>query len=308
MPELPEVESLRLGLVKHIIGSKILKVEVKNEKLIAGKGTTRKADKNKTKEFVEELKGKKIVEIDRRAKNLIIKLEDKNKDKNPIILVHLKMTGQLVFEGKERTLGGHPIQESEGKLPHKHTYIIFHLDNGTLYYNDVRQFGYVLYIPHLVSPYQGKGQNIEHFKDLGMEPFSENFTEKYFRDEIKKYNSPIKKVLLDQKIVVGCGNIYCDEVLWHSSVLPSRICKTLTDTEIKNTYKYIKEILENAINAGGSSIANYLLADGSKGNYAHSHKAYKKENTKCTFPKCKGIIEKINFAGRGTHFCNVHQR
>jgi formamidopyrimidine-DNA glycosylase len=114
--------------------------------------------------------------------------------------------------------------------------------------------------------------------------------------------------------------------LWYSSVLPTRICKTLTDIEIKNIYKYIKIILENAINAGGSSVANYLLADGSKGNYAHSHKAYKKQGQKCTytspslFPttgvglsrrgkeQCSGTIEKINFAGRGTHFCPTHQK
>ncbi len=322
MPELPEVESLRRGLVKHIIGSTILKVEIRNEKLVSGKGTTRKANKDKTEEFVNNLQNKKIVEIDRRAKNLIIKLENtktSKKQKSGIILVHLKMTGQLVFAPttspnlslqKERNnsiIGGHPIQESEIKLPHKHTYIIFHLDNGTLYYNDVRQFGYVLYF---------ENENIlteeKHFENIGLEPFDKNFTLKYFKTEIeklkkKKSNLPIKKVLLEQKIVVGCGNIYCDEVLWHSSVLPTRLCKNLNENELEKIYNNIKIILHDAIESGGSSVANYLLADGSRGNYAHSHKAYKKDGQKCEYQKCKGVIEKINFIGRGTHFCPIHQ-
>jgi formamidopyrimidine-DNA glycosylase len=259
------------------------------------------------KEFIENLQNKTIKSIDRRAKNLIIEVTNEK-----IILIHLKMTGQLVFVASNKgrksgafspLVGGHPIQESEEKLPHKHTYIIFHLDNGTLYYNDVRQFGYVLYYPSKNILIEEK-----HFEDIGIEPFDKNFTLEYFNSEIKKYNSPIKKVLLDQKIVVGCGNIYCDEVLWHSSVLPTRSCKSLNKNEIEKIYNNIKIILQNAIESGGSSVANYLLADGSKGNYAHSHKAYKKDGQKCAFKRCIGTIEKINFTGRGTHFCPVHQK
>lgn len=339
MPELPEVEALRRGLVKKIIGSRILKVEIRNQKLVAGKGTTRKPSKKKTEEFISNLKNKKIVAIERRAKNLIFKL-----DTGEIILVHLKMTGQLVFKpeqtptnsplaGGEKmltntssakeslngvVLGGHPIEESELKLPHKHTYIIFILDNGTLFYNDVRQFGYVLYFANEKILEEEK-----HFEKIGIEPFDKNFTAKYFKDKIKeiskKRNPPIKKVLLDQEIVVGCGNIYCDEVLWASSVLPTRGIKSLKDLEIEKIYKNIKIILDKAINSGGSSVANYLLADGKRGNYADYHKVYQKEGERCQFTtptnsplkrgrtQCTGIIEKITFAGRGTHFCPVHQ-
>ncbi len=317
MPELPEVEALRRGLVKTIVGSTILEVKILNEKLVSGKGTTRYADKNKTTEFTENLRGKKIVEIQRRAKNLIIILETQE-----IILVHLKMTGQLVF-----------VPDKSPQFPHKHTYIIFKLDNGTLYYNDVRQFGYVLYfkeqLPHPASPYKGEEQLSDHFKNLGLEPFSENFTLEYFKNELKKmasksknsFSLPIKKVLLEQKIVVGCGNIYCDEVLWASSVLPTRPIKSLKDFELEKIYENIKIILERAINSGGSSIANYLLADGKRGNYADFHNAYQKTGQKCKFKSpqppldkggvapfiCTGIIEKINMSGRGTHFCQVHQ-
>lgn len=311
MPELPEVEALRRGLVQKIIGSKILNIKVLNEKLVAGKGTTRKANKIKTKEFIENLQNKKILDIKRRAKNLIFVLNTEE-----IILVHLKMTGQLVFVPKNKkekiSFGGHPIEESEIKLPHKHTYIIFELNNGTLYYNDVRQFGYCLYY---------KNEKIldeeKHFENIGLEPFDKKFSLKYFQEKIKELQNkkniiPIKKLLLDQKVVVGCGNIYCDEILWASSVLPTRPARSLRDLEIEKIYKNILNILDKAINSGGSSVANYLLADGKRGNYSDYHKAYRKQNTKCTFKEksfnCGGIITKITFAGRGTHFCPVHQK
>jgi formamidopyrimidine-DNA glycosylase len=310
MPELPEVEALRRGLVKSVVGSIVLKVQVLKEKLVSGKGTKRQASKEKTLEFIKGIKNKKILSIKRRAKNLIFELD------TGIILVHLKMTGQMVFVPKNHSTqfsGGHPMQESEGKLPHKHTYIIFHLDNGTLYYNDVRQFGYVLYYKseaHLDSE--------KHFENIGIEPFDENFTLEYFKEKIKQkvkksknansQSLAIKKVLLEQEIVVGCGNIYCDEVLWSSSVLPTRSLKSLKVNEIERMYENIKIILDKAINSGGSSIANYLLVDGSRGNYADYHNVYQKTGTQCKFTKCKGIIEKIVLSGRGTHFCPVHQK
>ncbi len=314
MPELPEVEALRRGLVQRIVGSKILKVEVRQEKIISGKGTTRKASKVKTSEFINGLEGKKILGIDRRAKNLIFNL-----DKESIILVHLKMTGQLVFKpsssknltpdprGSGVVFGGHPILETEMSLPHKHTHIIFTLDNGTLYYNDVRQFGYVLY-------YNDKNilEKENHFEGVGIEPFDKNFTLKYFTENIKNKTTPIKKLLLDQTVVVGCGNIYCDEVLWASSVLPQRPGNKIKVDEAKLIYENIKRILNKAIESGGSSVANYLLADGKRGNYADFHMAYKKEGTRCQFKvgkkQCSGTIKKITFAGRGTHFCPVHQK
>lgn len=308
MPELPEVEALRRSLEPFIVDSKILKIEVRNEKIIAGKGTKRKGSPENTKNFIKNLLGKKIVEIKRRAKNLIIVFDDKS-----ILLVHLKMTGQLVFVPKNKKqkvyAGGHPIEETETeKLPHKHTYIIFKLNNGTLFYNDVRQFGYCLYY---------KNENIlneeKHFENLGIEPFDKEFTLKYFTEKIENYkkgkaNPNIKKVLLEQEVVVGCGNIYCDEIFWASNIMPTRGIKSLQKDEIKKIYFNIIEILDKAINSGGSSVANYLLADGKRGNYADYHNVYQKTGKKCSKKNCKGIIQKINLAGRGTHFCPVHQK
>lgn len=305
MPELPEVEALRRSLEKVILNSKVTKVEVKNAKIISGNGTKRIPDKNKKKIFEENLLGKKIISLERRAKNIII-----NFDSGELLLVHLKMTGQLVFVSSEKSktnlknvLGGHPIEESELSLPHKHTYIIFNLNNGNLYYNDIRQFGYVLYFKS-----RSELDSLNHFDGLGTEPFDPEFTFTYFKTEILKKKSSIKKVLLEQSVVVGCGNIYADEVCHTSHVLPTRICNTLNETELKSIYKNIIQILDKAINSGGSSVANYLLADGKRGNYTDYHKVYKRENQKCLQKKCPGKITKIEHSGRGTHFCPICQK
>lgn len=299
MPELPEVESLRLGLKNKITKSKILNVEIIKPKLISGNGTLRKIDKKKTEEFKKEITGEKIIDIKRIAKNLIIELSNEK-----ILIVHLKMTGQLVFvdKNKNKILGGHPIIKSfVGDLPNKHTAIIFTLNNGTLFYNDVRMFGYVLYFKNIL---EAKKKDL--FKNIGLDPFDKNFTLEYFKKEIKKVNRNLKATLLDQKIVTGCGNIYTDEVCFASKVLPERNCKSLKDKEVENIYKNIKSILKSAIEHGGSSVSNYLLADGNRGNFARLHKVYGKAGEKCKV--CKNILERKIVAGRATVFCKICQK
>lgn len=299
MPELPEVESLRLGLLKKIINSKILSCEVLNPKLISGNSTRRIINKKKTADFINSVTNKKIKKIERIAKNLIFYFND-----NSALVIHLKMTGQLVFldKNKNKTLGGHPIIKSYTEtLPNKHTSIIFNLDNGTLFYNDVRMFGYVLYYKNIEE-----AKNSGHFKNIGLEPFDKNFSLEYFKQEIKKKNRNLKSVLLDQSIVNGCGNIYTDEICFASKIKPTRLCKTLTDKEIEILYKNIKKILNAAIENGGSSISDYLLADGSKGNYARYHKVYGKSGEKCK--KCKNILVKEIVAGRTTVYCDYCQK
>lgn len=294
MPELPEVESLRLGLNKKIVKSTIKSVEIIKPKLVAGNGTLRKINKKKTEEFIKEITGDKIKNIKRIAKNLIIEL-----DNEKILIVHLKMTGQLVFvdKNKKKTLGGHPIIKSYvDDLPNKHTAIIFNLNNGTLFYNDVRMFGYVLYFKNIL---EARSHGL--FKNIGLDPFDKNFTLEYFKKEIKKTNRNLKATLLDQKIVTGCGNIYTDEICFASKVLPERNCKSLKDREIESIYNNIKTILKSAIEHGGSSVSDYLLADGSRGNYARLHKVYGKGGEKCSI--CKNILERKIVAGRATVFC-----
>lgn len=304
MPELPEVESLRLGLVKSLIGAKILKVSVKKGKLVSGNGTIRKEDKVKIEEFESKMVGTTIQAIDRRAKNMLINLSN-----GGLILVHLKMTGQLVFvpnfkDSKSYTkpvLGGHPIKESTQELPHKHTYIIFELDNGNLYYNDVRQFGYMLYFAS-----QEEFEKLNHFDKIGVEPLTDDFEFADFNAQLTTKSSPIKTVLLDQSVVVGCGNIYCDESCFAAGILPTRPCNTLTKAETAKLFFQIKRILKLAIESGGSSIANYLLADGTRGNYADYHMVYGRKNKECL--TCGTKLETVQISGRTTVYCPKCQK
>jgi formamidopyrimidine-DNA glycosylase len=300
MPELPEVEALRLGLKTRLVGSKILKIKVKDGmgKLVSSNGTTRQSDPLKILEFENLPIGHIITDLDRRAKNIMIHLDD-----GSLFLVHLKMTGQLVFVSKDnvKVLGGHPMQESTQDLPHKHTYITFELDTGTLYYNDVRQFGYVLYYPSMEAL-----NNLNHFDNLGAEPLGEDFDYNTFTTKLKKKTGVLKKVLLDQSVVVGCGNIYCDEVCFASGVLPSRKCDTLIKNELQKLYNNIKRILQMAVDQGGSSIANYLLADGSRGNYADYHNVYGKKGKPCVI--CGNILKSEVIAARTTVWCGFCQK
>lgn len=299
MPELPEVENLRLGLEKYILNQKIIKVEVFKPKLVSGKGTKRIASPKKVKEFISGIEKEKIIKIERRAKNLIFKLGN-----NKIVLAHLKMTGQFVYlskSKKNKTLGGHPIELSEKTLPNKHTHIIFHLEKGTLYYNDTRMFGYVVYYKN-----QKELDKENHFIDLGVEPLSESFTEKYFLDKLKTKKSKIKSVLLSQDIVVGVGNIYADESLFEARILPTRLANNLTKEEVNKLYKAIKRIIKKAVEVGGSSVATYRLIDNSQGNYAREHKVYGKTGKPCLI--CKTQLEKTLINTRTTVFCRNCQK
>ena len=282
-------------------------MEVSNEKIVSSNSNIRKPDQKKTSEFKNKIKNRKIVDIKRRAKNIIIELDDES-----IILIHLKMTGQLVYSpslvgrglggGAKNIIGGHPILDSyKNNLPNKHTHIIFKLDNGTLYYNDTRQFGYVLYYKSMDTAIEKK-----HFHKMGLEPLDKNFTLEYFKEKILLKNKNLKSVLLDQDVVVGCGNIYADEVCFASSVMPSRIANSLSANEIERVYNNIKDILSLAIKHGGSSISDYLLSDGSRGNYARLHKVYGKAGLACL--TCKNILDKGIIAGRTTVFCNTCQK
>ena len=299
MPELPEVENLRLGLKKTILGQKIKKVIVTKPKLVSGSGTIRPASKKAQNEFIKGIAGERFIGIERRAKNLIFKLSH-----GKIMLVHLKMTGQFVYKGKtgkNSVVGGHPIEISEKVLPNKHTHIIFELERGVLYYNDTRTFGYLLYYPSL-QEFEKKN----HFKELGKEPLDKDFTVKYFIDSLKNKKSKIKTVLMGQSVVTGVGNIYTDESLFESRIDPRRIASSLKGIEVRKLHDIIVSVMKRAIKAGGSSVATYRLLDDSRGNYAREHKVYGKAGKKCTV--CKKPLQKILINTRTTVFCPKCQK
>lgn len=294
MPELPEVENLRIGLEKAILRQKILEVEVRHPKIVSGKGNIRTASKSKAEEFEEGLKGEKFVAVKRRAKNLIFELTH-----NKIILAHLKMTGQFAYRantGKQKVTGGHPIEISESTLPNKHTHIIFKLEKGILYYNDTRKFGYVVYFAN-----KDIFEKENHFEKLGLEPQDKTFNVSYLTENLKNKKSKIKAVLMGQDIVVGIGNIYADESLFEAGILPARNASSLTKIEIVKLHSAIIRILKKAIEVGGSSVATYRLLDESQGNYAREHKVYGKAGKNC--PNCQKPLNKILIQTRATIFC-----
>ncbi len=293
MPELPEVESLRRSLEPYIIGQDIRSVLVYKPKLVSAHGTVRLENLAKVAEFERELPGETISSIQRVAKNLLIHLQS-----GKVLLVHLKMTGQLVYqEGNEnKALGGHPIQMSEQELPNKHSHIIFRLSRGTLYYNDVRMFGYVLYYPNLMTL-----QSIHSFDQLGMEPLSDAFDLELFKKELKSRKRVLKTALLSQDIVVGLGNIYVDEVCFRAGVSPHRVTNTLKEAELVKLYEAIKMILARAVEQGGSSVANYIMADGSRGTYAREHAVYGRAGKPCLI--CKTPLESTKIQSRTTVSC-----
>lgn len=300
MPELPEVENLRLGLERVILGQKILKVEVSKPKLVSGKGNTRVASQKKTRDFTREITREKFVAVERRAKNLIFKLSH-----GKIILAHLKMSGQFVYlpllarqdlvSNRRKVIGGHPIELSEKELPNKHTHVIFELDKGTLYYNDTRMFGYLLYYPDIKT---FEAEN--HFGMYGLEPLEKEFTAKYFSDALKNKSGKIKAILMDQKIVTGLGNIYADESLFEAKIRPDRSASSLSRPETEKLYKAIIRILKRAVKVGGSSVATYRLLDKTRGNYAREHKVYGKGKELCV--NCAKPLEKTIIQSRTTIF------
>lgn len=297
MPELPEVESLRRSLLPFICGKTISSAEVLQPKIVSSKGNKRVALSEKKVEFEQGVSGEKILNIRRRAKNLVFELSGGKQ-----ILVHLKMTGQLVFQNKkEKIYGGHPIDIFSSSLPGKHTRIIFHLSDGTLFYNDTRMFGYVLYYE---SPEQFEHE--QHFSHLGLEPDDPAFTLEYLSEKLRSSSGRLKSVLMEQKIVVGLGNIYCDEVCFFAGVKPSRFCRSLKKSEIKKLHEGVNVILSRAIELGGSSISAYLLADGSRGNYAREHKVYGRAGKPCL--QCGTALKKTVIHGRTTVYCSHCQK
>jgi formamidopyrimidine-DNA glycosylase len=237
--------------------------------------------------------------VERRAKNLIFKLSH-----GKIIIVHLKMSGQFVYSSfaKGKTVdGGHPIELSETELPNKHTHVTFELEKGTLYYNDTRMFGYLLYYPNTKA---FEAEN--HFGAYGIEPLDKEFTVKYFLESLAKKTGKIKAVLMGQEIVTGLGNIYADESLFESNIRPDRSPSSLSTQEIQKLHRAIVRIIARAIKVGGSSVATYRLLDDTEGNYAREHKVYGKSGKLCV--NCKKPLIKTEVGGRTTIFCQNCQK
>lgn len=282
MPELPEVETVRLQLLSKILGKKIEKVKVFNEK------TTGK-DKN----FEKKLLGQSFLYIERVGKLLAFSFE---KTENQFLLVHLKMTGQFFYLDKEGLIGGgHLVTEKDIKnLPNKHTRVaISFSDGGVLFFNDMRLFGFMKVVDK-------KTKDLAWGK-FGPEPTGEDFDFKALFERVKNKKTSIKATLLDQSIVAGLGNIYVDEALWQAKIRPDRKTNELSLGELKKVIKAGGEIMKKSLEVGGTTFKDFVNVQGKTGNYTKYLKVFDRQGEKC--PRCGKVIEKTRVAGRGTHFC-----
>lgn len=294
MPELPEVETVRTGLSQLIIGKVIARVAHDWDKSFPNA----KTDVNK---FVI---GAQVIEIRRRAKVLLIDLSS-----NYTLVIHLKMTGQLVYvQGStlyskgERFGAGHPNDSLVGDLPDKSTRVTIEFSDGSqLFFNDQRKFGWV----KLVESHNV--QSLKFMMTVGPEPLDADFTQIAFRKRLlRRPNTNIKAVLLDQTVIAGIGNIYADESLWGAKINPTTLVKDLSVQKINTLYAEVRYVLNLAIEKGGSSDRNYVNAEGKKGSYLSFARVFRREGQPC--PRCSTIIIKTRVAGRGTHTCPKCQK
>ena len=287
MPELPEVEVVKRSLEKKILNLKVKRVRINDFNL------RYKVDKYR----IALLKGKKIKKIERRSKFLIFEISS-----NLIMLIHLGMTGKFFFINRDKkkfkTSFYYNLDKNE-----KHDRIIFYLQNNQkLIYNDVRKFGFI-------KLYKSKEyKDISHLKNLGPEPLSKYWNLKYFQKYILNRNRNIKSILMDQKFISGLGNIYVNEILFLSRIMPYRKIKTLKNFEIIKIVKNTKKVLKNSIKMGGSSIKDFSSDNGKMGEFQQRFKVYGRKGEKCSNVDCTRSILKTFITNRATFFCKRCQK
>lgn len=289
MPELPEVETVKLGLKNLLVGRKLAGIKVLSPKSF-------QASESDVDNF---LLRSRFVDVKRLGKALVLEL-----DSDYCLAVHLKMTGQLVFvpglESSEARWGaGHPNSSFFDKLPDSSTRIIFELDDGSrLYFNDQRKFGWVKLLPKSLVA------DLEFIKKLG--PDSLEISSDDFVARLDGRQKSIKACLLDQSIVAGIGNIYADESLWAAEVHPMTRANQLSSGKLTEIIEAAKEVMLLSLAKGGSSSRNYVNAEGKMGSYLEFANVYQRAGQDCR--RCGALVERIVVAGRGTHICPSCQK
>ncbi len=307
MPELPEVEIVRMGLSRLAVGKTIISVE----------HDTPKSFPNAKGDVEQFMIGATIVDVRRRAKVLLVDLSTQY-----TLVIHLKMTGQLVFVRSEQASGrgssssgdssvgssdsrfggGHPTSSLIDRLPDRSTRVTITFSDGShLYFNDQRKFGWVRLMPTV------EVENLDFFKKVGPEPLSADTTAQLFITRIRRRKgTSIKAALLDQTTIAGVGNIYADESLWGAKIHPTIRVGELTDADLELLFSELVYVLKLSIEKGGSTDKTYVNAEGKKGSYIKFARVFRREKLPC--PRCGEIIIKTRVAGRGTHTCPQCQR
>ena len=283
MPELPEVETVRRGLEPVMKNAVIARADV-NRPDLRWPFPERMA---------ERLSGQKIITLRRRSKYILMDLASQE-----TLIIHLGMSGRMLISG--HTIGEHFHAHS---APQKHDHVVFHLDNDArVTFNDPRRFG--------AMDLCDTAQLDQHWllSGIGPEPLGNEFNEDYLVERLRTRKSPIKTALLDQKIVAGLGNIYVCETLFRAGVSPKRHASELSKRRVRTLVPIIREVLSEAIVAGGSSLKDFRQADGELGYFQHSFDVYDREGQPCRAPDCGGTIARIVQSGRSTFYCPNCQR
>lgn len=308
MPELPEVETIRISLAKKIIGLQISKVEILNPKTFQGDSKV--------------ILNQNIINIWRKGKGLGIDLEN-----GYALLFHLKMSGQIIFSQNEtrgtqnenRFIGGHPTKDMQGGLPNKSTRVIFSLSSdrsspaviplkkgiytnkpGTnfsyIFFNDQRKFGWIKVLNR-------ESLSIDKFlNSLGPEPLEKGYTWQQLKDNLLKHKkTPVKVALLDQSVVSGVGNIYACEACFNAAIDPRTKVMELDDSQFQSLHSAVINSLKDGIKYGGSTKTHFVDSDGKKGLFLDYAKVYNRDKKPCLV--CKTEIKKIKLGGRGTFYC-----
>lgn len=296
MPELPEVETVRRGLAPTMEGAQLQRLEL------------RRADLRfpLPRDFAARVEGRRIAALSRRAKYLLIDLED-----GATIIAHLGMSGSFrIEEGEAANTPG--VFHHERSKDEKHDHVLFHLERAQgavrVIYNDPRRFGFM----DLVD--RADLDDYPAFRDLGPEPVGNMLSADYLASRFADRSQPLKSALLDQKVIAGLGNIYVCEALWRSHLSPTRKVSTLvTNTgkpkpELTLLADAIREVIADAIEAGGSSLRDHIQTDGTLGYFQHFFRAYDREGRECLTDGCGGTVERIVQSGRSTFYCRRCQK
>lgn len=287
MPELPEVETIKSDLTGALAGRTIVDVEVRLPKMV----------RSNRRLFRRGVRGRRIGSLARRGKLLIIEL-----DSAWYLLIHLKMTGQLIYRQRGQVIAGGHSQKSMpiDEMPNKYTHFIFSFTDGScLFFNDLRQFGYVKLV--------GTRELTDELSGYGMEPLGENFTAGRLHAGLRRRKACLKSVLLDQSVIAGLGNIYADEACWRARVRPTRQANRLTRDESARLARSIQQVLMLAIKYRGTTFSNFRDGLGRTGSFGRRLNVYGRAGQACR--RCRDIkLKRVTVAGRGTVFCARCQR
>lgn len=285
MPELPEVETVRRGLAPALVGRRIAKAR------------TKRADLRFPfpPRFAARLKGRRVDALERRAKYLLAHLDD-----GMVWITHLGMTGRWSVCGARRQPGDFYYAEPPDPT---HTHVVIDMEEGArLEFNDPRRFGYMDLI--------AEGALTAHpfFKGMGPEPLGNEFHLPYLQKALAKKKTSVKAALLDQRVVAGLGNIYVVEALYRAGVAPTKEAGRISAQRLEKLYHAIRAVLEEAIEAGGSTLSDYAQVDGAQGGFQHRFRVYDREGEACVTPDCGGAIRRAVHGGRSTFWCPRCQR